>query len=159
MGIKRELIDWLDDKNLNVFVTVTLKQSELAPDKSGFYKHRPISPEDIRKTGWLIRDRVSKAVFGTRRYQNKSIPPFLVFAEGDALKRQHLHILSNKPENLSEADYSDLFNSTAKKFSWVYDEIKILPISYNSAKSVISYSLKTGFDAFIPEASFIPQYA
>ena len=159
MSIKSEFFDWLDNYYLNVSSTVTLKQALMMPQKEGKYSLRSIQPDDMKKTGWLLRDRFLKKLFGTRNYKNKRLPAFLVFVEGDKFKRFHLHILTKKPAEISDLEFENIFKSTAWNLDWVYTEIKIKDITYNTPREVIKYDLKTGIDAFISEASFIPQFA
>ena len=157
---KKEIItNWLRSKKLNVFATITLKKGQETVGSKNYMAIHKLSPTEITRTGWIIRDRVSKAVFGTRAFKNKTIPPFLVFNETDKNGRPHFHILTSKPERFTDIEYDNLFRSTVKNIDWVYNEINIQIIKSDHLDNFILYSLKTGFDAFIPEASFIPNIA
>jgi hypothetical protein len=151
--------NWLGSDCLNVFVTVTLKKSIWIENTKGEYILAPIAGEHVRKVGWLIRDRVSKMTYGTRAFKNKKVPPFLVFTEYDSSDRPHLHIIASMPSFMDENEYNANFRSIANKIDWVYNQIDIRPIAKNEVSKVIRYSLKSGFEAFIPEASFIPSIA
>ena len=152
----KNLTKWLYSKELNIFATVTLKKRIWTANSKGEYYLEPITKEHIQKTGWMLRDRVSKVLFGTRAFKNKKIPPFLVFTENDSDNRPHLHILASKPAGMASEECDNLFRTTAQNLDWVYDQIDIRPICPSDITKVILYSLKTGFDAFIPQASFIP---
>ena len=60
---------------------------------------------------------------------------------------------------MSEQEYKNLFLSTVKNLDWVYEQIDIQFIGSQDISNIALYSLKTGTDAFIPEASFLPQVA
>lgn len=47
------------------------------------------------------------------------------------------------------------FIETAQKLDWVRPQIDIKPINPGERRKVVSYCLKSGHDAFIPEASFV----
>ena len=146
--MKNELKEWLSEYDIDVFATVTLKQA-IRSDQGAWVR---IGFDNIKHTGWILRDRISKAMRSGR-----NCPPFLVFYEGDGdLKRYHLHIATKKPSDMSLVDYSDTFRRIAKRLHWVYDQIDIFQFHAAEAKSVIGYSLKEGAGAFIPEASFLP---
>ena len=140
---------WLSSPNLNVYCTVTLKQA--LPNDGGTLTY--IADCDIKRTAWLLRDRLFKATVGKKR---KDRFPFLVFSEGGKDKRYHLHIMTLLPLGMSLVEFQDIFRHKALKLKWVYDEIDVRPIAPATESRVVSYSLKTGLDAFIPEASFIP---
>jgi hypothetical protein len=146
--MKTSFIDWLATDELNVFITVTFKQALF--NNEGVW--RPITEADVKATAWVLRDRFTKALVG----KHKKIP-FIVFSEGDGfLKRRHIHILSVKPSNFTEQEFREVFCRTALKLDWVYNEIDIREITSHTQRNVISYSLKEGTDAFIPEASSLP---
>ena len=147
-------VDWLSKCNCDIFATVTLKQA-LRNEHDNWHR---IQPESIKKTAWLLRDRVSKAVFGSSAFKKNKIAPFLVFTEGDSLKRHHLHIATQKPPNMETFEYETRFVKAARSLEWIYDQIDIRQIDYGSVEKVIAYSLKTGTEAFLPEASFVPQF-
>jgi len=146
--MKTNYVNWLASNEVDIFVTVTLKQSIL--NNEGVWV--PISQEDIRKTAWILRDRVMKAVGGRRRKF-----PFFVFSEGDGyLTRSHLHIVTKRPPNLELSSFRIFFREKSARLDWVYDEIDVREISPQTQHRVISYSLKGGTGAFIPEASWVP---
>lgn len=144
---KTEYIRWLSNSNVDVFVTVSLKQARRN-------RHGPwtrLQYEHIQKTGWLLRDRITKAAYG-----NGIQSPFLVFFEGNGdCTRFHLHIGAVKPPGMSFDEYATLFRQKAYRLDWVYKQIKILPIAPGTHANVIAYNMKSGVGAFIPEASFI----
>ena len=145
--MKFELLKWLSQADADIFATVSLKQA-IHSDEGSWTR---ITPEQIKRTAWLLRDRLMKATVGKKKRL-----PFLAFVEGDGdIKRFHLHIITQKPSDMAFVEYSDTFRFTAKRLDWVYDEIDIRPIETGSKRHVISYSLKEGIGAFIPEASFI----
>ena len=146
--MKNELINWLSSSPVNVFATVSLKQGIRTDDGCWV----SLTNEHIMKTGWILRDRVTKAVVG-----KKANIPFLVFVEGDGLvKRKHLHIATFKPMSIQFYEFSETFRLKAMGLDWVYNEIDIRPIEADTERRVIAYSLKEGMGAFIPEASFVP---
>ena len=154
--MRSNLIEWVYHSELDHFMTVTLRSALLTPE--GFW--RPITPEDVKRTAWLLRDRFTKALVGPAAFKRKEYPPFIAFAEGDGRdKRFHLHAVASNPLNISEFEYAELFRRTARKLDWVHSEIDVRPIEkpFNiNTRSVISYCLKDGTNSFLPEASFIP---
>ena len=150
------ICEWLNSDQLNVFATITLKKSIWIQSFGGDYILQSITGEHIRKVGWLIRDRVSKMAYGTRAFKNKNIPPFLVFNEYDSSDRPHLHIIASMPICMDAFEYNTKFYSIANNLDWVYNQIDIRAIAKGEAIKVIRYSLKSGSEAFLPEASFIP---
>ena len=172
VALKDALLKWLEHPDLNTFITVSLKQAyspfderecirEMCAQVSSRRRHalthaswRPITTADVRKTGWLIRDRFTKAVFGARSNRYR---PFLVFAEGDgAIKRRHLHIVSVRPLEMTPAEYERLFRAKTADLDWVHDQVDFRAIETGTDGKVRSYCLKEGLDAFVPEASFVP---
>jgi hypothetical protein len=146
--LRDDLIEWLGGHKPNVFATVTLKQGR--PHDGGGWTH--ISPEDMRETAWLLRDRVAKGLVGHKRRI-----PFLVFKEGDGwIKRYHLHITACLPEDINIARFSSVLREKAQRLDWVYGEIDVRPIEPNTENRVLKYCLKEGFDALLPEASYVP---
>lgn len=83
--------------------------------------------------------------------------PFAAFLEGDSITRAHLHLLLQ-----TRAEDSDLTNlkmlvcKIASKLECVYKEIDVQLITYGKPVFVAKYCLKTGTDAFLPNASFLP---
>ena len=145
--MKSELIKWLSESNVDVFATVSLKQGIKSDD--GLWSR--LTSEQVTKTAWLLRDRVTKAAVG-----HKKKIPFFAFSEGDgSLKRRHLHIIMKCPPHSNFFDFADLFRTKAMGLDWVYNEIDIRPLEAETQRRVIAYSLKEGVGAFIPEASYI----
>ena len=157
--MKKDLANWIGSADLNVFATVTFKKRIWVPDSKNYFCLLPVTQENISKTAWIFRDRIMKKCHGTRAFSNKDLPPFLVFFERDKNDRPHIHILTSKPWNMSEQEYKNLFLSTVKNLDWVYEQIDLQFIGSQDISNVTLYSLKTGTDAFIPEASFLPQVA
>ena len=146
--MKSELIKWLSESNVDVFATVSLKQGIKSDDGSW----SRLTSEQVTKTAWLLRDRVTKAAVG-----RKKRIPFFAFSEGDgSLKRRHLHIIMKCPPNSSFSNFADLFRTKAMGLDWVYNEMDIRQIEAETQRRVIAYSLKEGVGAFIPEASYVP---
>ena len=146
--MKKEILDWLSFPTFNVFVTVSLKQA-IENEYGGWSR---LTPEQVTRTAWLLRDRSTKALVGKKKKF-----PFLAFAEGDGfIKRKHLHFIVASPTEISLMEFSDKLRFQALKLDWVYNEIDIRPIEANEHRRVIAYSLKEGLSAFIPEASFVP---
>ena len=140
--------EWLSGAQFNVFATVSLRQG--IQNDNGTWAR--ITPEQIIRTAWLLRDRFTKAFVGKR----KQIP-FLVFAEGDGtIKRHHLHILTFVPNDKCLREFVDTFRFQALKLDWVYNEIDIQQIQPSTEHKVLNYSLKEGIGAFLPEASCVP---
>lgn len=146
--MKKEYRDWLASTEYDLFAGVTLRQGIQRDDGTWLR----ITPEDIRKTAWLLRDRYTKALLGKSQKL-----PFLAFCEGDGfIKRYHLHIVMGSTDQMTLRDQSDLFRFTAIKFDWIYKEINICSIKNRTIPRVLNYNLKEGIGAFIPEASFVP---
>ena len=158
--VQAALIDWLDSPHLEVFATVTLNQGLRTSNGSW----QPIELSAVIKTAWLLRDRLTRTVFGR---QNRRFP-FLVFHHdhgGD--KRDHLHIVAKLPQyKLPDCEialkvnaYSlDLSRVTAG-LSWARERIDVQPITKGDARRVLSYGLRDGsteryIDGFLPQASF-----
>lgn len=154
-SLKTDYIDWLDAPNLNVFITVTLKQA--LPNVNGGWVR--ISDSDIEKTARLLRDRFTKRIVGTGAYRRRERPDFLVFIEGDGLiTRRHLHIIAERPEEINQQEYDAAFRQTASRLEWVYQEIDIRPLTYRrgetEATGALRYAFKNGIDGFNLNASF-----
>jgi hypothetical protein len=155
--LKSEALAWLDYPELNTFVTVTLKQRLWSVNaKDQCYLH-PISLLDVQKVGCKIRDRVSRRIFGNRTFKYNTAPPFLVFGEVSAYGRHHLHILASKPDYMDFDTYTLEFRYIARRIEWVHKHIDIRPIVLGQHNITEEYSLKTGWDAFLPQSSYIPQ--
>lgn len=178
--IQTTMLNWLNSSNLEVFATVSLKQA-ISETHQVFWKDeqwRELSPvhfdstlakvnacagwrritnEDIRRTAWLLRDRVGRALFG-RACRHKR---FLTFHhDGNGSKRHHLHIVSEKPSGMMLIDIAERFREASSKLDWVYDQQDIRAIEIGTSRAVLEYSLRDGSralcDAFMPEASFVP---
>lgn len=145
--MNKHYINWLTIEQYNIFATITLKQAFLSD--AGTWQ--PLRSEDVRKTAWIFRDRFAKKLIG-----RKKTLPFLVFEEGKAdFKRNHLHIVTVMPTSFSFSKYKALFLETAAKLDWVHKEIDVREIEPKTQRRVISYSLKEGVGALIPEASWV----
>ncbi len=111
--MKKEYRNWLSSTEYELFASVTLRQGIQRDDGTWLR----ITPDDIRKTAWLLRDRYTKALVG--KYQI----PFLAFQEGDGLiKRYHLHIMMASTDQMTLREQGDLFRFTAMKLDWVYNK-------------------------------------
>ena len=145
--MRNEFLNWTDGRDYNLFITVTLRQCITSDLGHKIY----IDDENVKKTAWILRDRVLKSL----KYQSEK-KTYLSFKECGSLfnKRHHLHIVTYKPDTLSIEEYENKFRSKAAKLDWVYNEIDIRPIRSGEARQVLSYSLKEGIKAFIPEASY-----
>jgi len=134
------------ETDFNVFATVSLRQG--IKNDNGTWSR--ITPEQITRTAWLLRDRFTKAFVGKRKQL-----PFLAFAEGDgAVKRHHLHILTFVPNDKCLLDFVDTFRFQALKLDWVYNEIDIQQIKPGTENVLLNYSLKEGMDAFLAEVGW-----
>ena len=113
---------------------------------------------DVERTCKFLRDRSIKSIHGTPAYRSKSVP-FLVFSEQCLDGREHAHILTLKPSHIDEEAFKNKFTSISNKNDWVHKQIDIqhLKQQRDDPQTVIGYALKTGFDAFMPNASFVPQ--
>lgn len=155
--VKNAYIAWLDSPHLNVFITVTLKQALPSVNENWVR----ITDSDIVRTARILRDRFTKCITSTSAYRRKRRPGFLVFTEGDGLiTRRHLHIVGEKPVDISPEEYDAAFRQTAARLEWVHQEIDIRPLTYRrgetEATGPLRYALKNGIDRFLPEASFVP---
>lgn len=151
--LRRAMVRWLEDQRIDTLATVTLKQA--LPNEGGGLT---MITDDIRKrTAWICRDRVTKAVIGQTSYRRGDRIPFLVFGEGgDGIIRSHLHILIGRPECMSIDDFRTAFVGQVRGINWVHNEIDIKAITHGTDDRVIKYCLKEGLDAFCPEASALP---
>jgi len=146
---------WLSKYEMNVFITVTLK-------KTIFYSHGALTHIDrveAEKTAGFIRDRFLQALSRSASIDSKTLPFFVFFESGFVSWNPHLHIGAMIPPNMDFKDYSKLFCDTVGRLHWVNEQIDIRPITYcndEDWQGICHYSLKTGLDAFLPEASNIP---
>jgi hypothetical protein len=145
--MRKALLNWIDSHDYNLFITITLRQSITSDAGHKVY----IDDENVRKTAWILRDRILKSL---KCESKKKV--YLAFKECGSLcnKRYHLHIVTYKPDNMNIAEYENKFRSKANRLDWVYNEIDIREIRSGEARQVLSYSLKEGVKAFIPEASY-----
>ena len=149
--LKNAATDWLKDDRYNAYITVTLKQA--IPNTFGGLKS--ISRDDARKTAWIMRDRLSNKLLTHSENRNRDKSGFLAFLEGEKdVKRYHLHIVSCRPDHVSENDYSNVVRCVCEKLEWTRKIIDIRPIT-ESSKQEIGYSLKDGLESFIPESSSV----
>jgi hypothetical protein len=155
------LQDWIASRaTFNVFSTVTLKQA-IQNDNLGFSR---ITPEDCRKTGWLLRDRLTKEITKLAGLKRRTQIPFAVFIEGHSkYQRYHLHNLSVCPDGVSLWQYQDVMLKVCKRLDWAYRQIKVEAINRSNIDSerLLHYCLKEkgrggGLGVFCPEASFLP---
>ena len=146
---------WLSSPDLNVFATVTLRQSRATDHHNRCW----ITTEDITRTAWLLRDRLTKKLLPAGAARRGDGITFLPFREGNGFeKRYHLHIVTTKPDLMAWEEYKAAFLSVASRLDWVYDEIDLRRLEnhhQDEPNRVIAYSLKEGTDAFIPEAAFV----
>jgi hypothetical protein len=152
---KSDFQKWIGCPSLNMFVTATLKQGISSPHGYPI----PICQHDVVRTAWLLRDRSVKNLIGKSAFKRGERLGFLAFAEGDGLiKRRHLHVLSQVPPGVSPAEYHHLIKAIASRLEWVHREIHVEALTYGASgrgHEPIRYCLKEGFDAFLPEASFL----
>lgn len=153
---KSDFQKWIGCSSLNMFVTATLKQGISSPHGYPI----PICRHDVVRTAWHLRDRSVKKLVGKSAFGRGERLRFLAFAEGDGLiKRTHLHVLSEVPAAVSEDEYRHLIKAVASSLEWIHREVHVAPITYGESGrgyEPIRYCLKEGFDAFLPEASFLP---
>jgi hypothetical protein len=149
------LRSWLSSPDLNVFATVTLRQSRTSDGGD----RRWITVEDVSRTAWLLRDRLTKKLLPAGALRKGCGVNFLPFREGNGTeKRFHLHIVTSMPTNMSWEEYRATFFHVSSRLDWVYDEIDLRQIGghgHDEPYRVVGYSLKEGTDAFIPEAAFV----
>jgi hypothetical protein len=156
--MKYQVINWLSSVRVNVFITITFKKCLATYDPRGQYILYKMEKSDVEKTSRFLRDRFIKSFHGTPAFRSKSIP-FLVFSEKNKDEREHVHILTYKPTKIDKEIFKNKLISIANKNDWVYQQINIqhLKQSPNDIRNLVSYGLKTGFEAFMPNASFVPQ--
>lgn len=144
---------WLTKRpHCHAFVTVTFKQAVRNDHRS----ITRITREHCVSSLWILRDRVTKALLGERRYRAGHRLKFLPFVEGgDDGKRLHAHICVEAPAELTLDEFEQRFVAAAMRLDWVYREIDIRAIdpSPASVNRLIKYVLKEGVGAFVPEAA------
>ena len=148
------LADWIcKGGDFDTFVTLTLKQG--LPCDTFVAALRANHPRHVREVATIFRDRLS-VILGSGRIRGGHKLPVAAFVEGDEFTRTHLHFLVQKP-----SDAVDLMHfrmavcCVASKLTRARGRIDIRPITYGSPTFVAEYCLKTGTDAFMPEASFL----
>ncbi|MBS0536380.1 MAG: hypothetical protein JSR72_20200 [Proteobacteria bacterium] len=152
---KHQFSDWLCSRaDFDTLVTLTLKQGLPSGVVGAPIK---IDQRVCEHTATLFRDRMSKKLLGNSKVRAGHLIPFAAFMEGDSVIRKHLHLMMQ-----THAQGSDLINlkrlvcKIAAKLDWVYNEIDVQLIRYGKPEFVANYCLKTGTDAFLPRASFLP---
>jgi hypothetical protein len=146
--------DWLAQLDLNTSITVTLKKA--VEDERGYWS--PLDRHRLLVTACKLRDRFIRKLVGRANFDKGERLPFLVFYEvGQFDQRPHIHILTNKPDKFNDIEYRTHLTNTAIKLDYIYNHIQIQPIQYSQYSSkdyALNYCLKTGTEAFLPEASF-----
>lgn len=144
---KAELQQWLAAGDPDTLVTVTLKQAVLNED-GGLTR---LTEADCDRATWLLRDRVTKALLGSRRFRSGERFSFVPHIEGgDGVTRRHLHIHLRRPEGVSLADVERAFASLVRRLDWTRPELDVRPIRQGEASCVVRYCLKEGADSFCP---------
>jgi hypothetical protein len=131
-----------------VFVTVTLKQG-IRNDAGSWTR---ITREDCDRTCLLLCQRLSKAIrhgrYGRKYRRSNRDPDLIPVVEGDGdLKRFHLHIDVEKPDEMPIEEFSALVHKIARKLDWVYHEIDVRPIETGTELNTLEYILKTGTES------------
>ena len=141
--------EWLNSQTTNMLLTLTLKQAK--PRDNGTFQY--YTREHFIKTAWILRDRFVRKLVGPSAFRKGKRVPFLVFVEGDGIiKRYHFHVLTQVPSSLSTNEVHSLLLKVVRNLDTIYEFIDVRPILYTG---LVKYSLKEGFDAFVPEASFL----
>lgn len=149
-----ELASWISrSAPFNAFITVTLKQGLLDDTFRG--KINPIQRADCSRTAWLLRDRLTQKLLGSKRRKLGEKLPYAAFVEGDGFIRFHLHIVTVQPADVHPIAFRGAVHSIAHKLDWVHRLIDIRPITHDLDR-VVNYCLKNGVDAFLAEAAHIP---
>lgn len=147
---RHALADWIaQSADFNALITITLKQG--LADQAKSHGLTTIKQEHCIHTAWLFRDRLSRKVHRRPKYQSSM--PFAAFVEGDDVKRLHLHIMTACPNELAFEKFRMAVCAAAENLDWVHDRIDTRPITYGHSVYVANYCLKTGVDAFLPQAS------
>lgn len=93
---------------------------------------------------------------GSGRTRSGHKIPTASFLEGDSITRKHLHfILQTSEARVSGLRLNIAIAKSAYNLEWAYKIIDVRPITYGRPAFVAEYCLKTGTDAFLPEASFL----
>jgi hypothetical protein len=142
--------DWLAEEDVDVFATVTMKQAIRRKTPKGVV-FEPLTKGIVEKTAWVIRDRITKRVLGSAKYRADLKLPFIPVCEGNGGgKRLHLHVCTKKPHDMSFDEYEMKFRKSIKNLEWLHKIVEVKPI--DSKYAAITYTLKEGFDAFLPKA-------
>ena len=156
--IRSAATKWLSSDNLNVFVTVTLKS--FLRDARGFPVY--MNQVEAEKTARIVRDRILKKLRSLAGVSEADVPFLIFFEKGSSGDQFHFHIVSAIPDRLTLKDYDDMFRATVGHLHWVNKEMDFRSITYCGGEDwqgVCFYSLKSGFDAFLPSASYIPKFS
>lgn len=153
--IREEATRWLSRSEVNVFVTVTLKRSLI--DHYGSLRH--MDGYEAERTGRIVRDRVLKAITRTGAADGLALPFYVFFETGSGNWHPHFHIVSSVPSGMTLEEYKAMFCAAVGRLHWVNEQIDFRAVTYlndSDWQGVCHYSLKTGIDAFLPEASHVP---
>lgn len=149
--------DWIcSHADFDTFITLTLKQA--IPCNTYRGQLVPINRDACVKTAMIFRDRLSRNFLGTGRVRAGNRLPFAPFVEGNQLVRTHLHFVTAKPQSVSLTDFRMEVCKVANILEWTHRHIDTRPITYGKPEFVVNYCLKTGTDAFLPEAAFLPSH-
>jgi hypothetical protein len=142
--------DWLVGEDVDVFATVTMKQAIRRKTPKGVV-FEPLTKGIVEKTAWVIRDRITKRVLGSAKYRAGLRLRFIPMCEGNGGdKRLHLHVCTQKPYDMSFDEYELKFRKSIKDLEWLREIVEVRPL--DSKYAAITYTLKEGFDAFLPKA-------
>lgn len=153
--IKFAATRWLSRGDLNVFVTVTLKRSLMDPH--GALRH--MDGYEAERTGRIVRDRVLQAITRTGAANGREVPFYVFFETGVGNWHPHFHIVTSVPSGMTLDEYEAMFRAAVGRLHWVNEQIDFRAVTYlndSDWQGVCHYSLKTGIDAFLPEASHVP---
>ena len=146
--LETKFSEWILQSQVNVAITYTLKQG--IPIGNGQFE--PISDEEIVRTMWLLRDRTTKKILGTKKFKEGHRLPFVVFKEGDGRSiRHHVHIAATKPTDMSLDEYRLIHLNCCQNLKWIY-QISRFEETYDSqgwVKYCSSYDLST----YLPQSS------
>ena len=152
---KTQLADWIcSHADFDTFITLTLKQGLLCKTYRG--RIVPISRGECIKTARIFRDRLSRRFLGVGRVRAGHRLPIVAFAEGNQFIRTHLHLVMEKPKSVSLTDFRMEICAVANILEWTHHRVDTRPITYGKPEFVVNYCLKTGVDALLLEASFLP---
>lgn len=145
--VRAAMREWLASRNPDTLATVTLKQA-LPNDDGGL---TPITDADCDRTCWLLRDRVTKAVLGNRRWRAGETFPFEPFVEGgDGVTRRHIHVLLRRPADVGLAEIERAFVMVVARLHWTRPELDVRAVCRGTSDRAAGYCLKEGLDAFCP---------